>query len=117
MRIPNDALPLYLGETAKRAGAEANQPKAVDGLANLRAALPNDLPSQPQTRPEDEAAAEENPELAGQNQNRRLNRGQYESEERRKGERRKEKRPILLDTRLTRSRRESARDSAIDLKI
>lgn len=117
MRIPNDALPPYHGEIAKRGVAETNQSKPVDGLANLRAALPNDLPPQRQARPEDDSPPEENPELGGQNENRRLNRGQQESEERRKEERRKEQRPILLDTRLSRSRRESAREAAIDLKV
>lgn len=110
MRIPNEASPLYLSEIANKAGTEANQPKPVDGLANLRAASSKNLPALRQARTEGEPTAEEN-------QDRRNNRGQHEHEERRKEERRKEQRPILLDTRLTRSRRESARDSAIDLKV
>jgi len=42
---------------------------------------------------------------------------QMAGSERRQEQRRKEKLPVLLDTRLSRSRRKSVRDSAIDFEI
>ncbi|MFZ4536376.1 hypothetical protein [Propionivibrio sp.] len=114
MRIPSEATTLYLSESDNKAFSEDKGPQPVDGSAKLRASLPHSLPKQRQ-------ASEENLEGVEQGQNqhrkRRQSVGKNGIEERRQGERRKANLPVLLDTRLTRSRRESARQSAISIDI
>jgi hypothetical protein len=114
MRIPNEALPLYRRESKTPAEAEERNSKPVSGPARIRSALSNLLPGQRRADKKDDDLAEES---LAQNLKRRLIRGQPDNPERRREERRKSNQPILLDTRATRSRRESARHPTINFKI
>jgi len=118
MRIPPEVLLPNLYESDNKTLSEDKGAQPVDSSARLRATLSNSLSKQ-------RHAQEETIELVKKGQNGRGKparsgdqRGaQKAGPERRQGERRKEKLPVLLDTRVSRSRRKSARDSAIDFKI
>lgn len=118
MRIPPEVLLPNFNESDNKTSSEDKGAQPVDGSARLRATLSNSLSKQKQ-------ALEETIERVrqGQNGQGKTDRSgdqratQRAGSERRQGERRKEKLPVLLDTRLSRRRRKSARDSTIDCEI
>jgi hypothetical protein len=118
MRIPSEVLLPYLSESDNRTFSEDKGAQPVDSSASMRATLSN--PSSKQKR-----ALKETIERLEQGQNGQGNPARNSDRpaapkggtERRQEQRRKEKLPVLLDTRLSRSRRKSAQDSAIDCKI
>jgi hypothetical protein len=118
MRIPGEVLLPYLSESDNKTLSEDKGAQPVDSSARLRATLSNSLSKQ---RP----ALEETIERLEQGQNGQGKpvrsgdqRGaQKAGSERRQEQRRKEQLPVLLDTRVSRSRRKSVRDSAIDCEI
>jgi len=106
MRIPSESNTPYIIELTDRPLPDNNRAEAVGESARPGSALsqaPNRQPdAQGQTAPETAAAARtEN----------------VSAPERRKGERRKEQRFILLDTRAARRCRRSGRYAAVNLKI
>ena len=118
MKIPAEVLPRNLGESNITAIDEEKGAKPVDGSAKLGDALKYSLLKERQVLKENIKRVE-----LGQDHRRSRGLSSYQSAlkngdtERRKEERRKEKLPVLLDTRLSRCRRKSARNSAIDCKI
>lgn len=114
VKIPTEVLLPYLSESDNKTLSEDKGAQPVDSSAKLRATLSNSLSKQ-------RRALEETLKRVEQGQNGQGNHArsgtQKAGQERRQEQRRKEKLPVLLDTRLSRSRRKSARDSAIDCKI
>lgn len=99
MIIPAEAAGPYAN--ASRRFAEERKPLPVDGLGGMQEDFPGSLP--------------------GQGSNARAQRiaeprGDYEPE-RRQGDRRQTNTPMMLDTRATRSRRQTALPSPIDVRI
>jgi hypothetical protein len=114
MRIPNEFISSYFVEIDRKTTSEGRKTEPIEASTRLGGSLSTALPKQ-QRAPEDSEAA------AGQShakrQGHRKNHAILASKERRQNERRKQKLPVLLDTRLTRHRRESGRDSTIDFEI
>lgn len=118
MRIPSEALLPYLSESDNKISAEDKGAQPVDSSARLRATLSNSLSKQRHAQEETIERVEQ--DQHGQETHVRsggLQGEQKADSERRQEQRRKEKLPVLLDTRLSRSRRKSVRNSAIDCKI
>lgn len=117
MRIPTEVLP-NLYENDSKTFSEDKGAQPVDSSARLRATLTNSSSRQKQTLEESIQSVKQ-----GQNGHGKPARGgdqrgaQRAGPERRQEERRKVKLPVLLDTRLSRSRRKSTLDSAIDCEI
>jgi hypothetical protein len=88
--------------SASRRFAEERKPRPVDGLSGVREELPNSLP---QPRRNDPAQRLASPPRG------------YDTPERRQGDRRQTSTPKMLNTRATRSRRQTALRSAIDVRI
>jgi len=105
MRIPSEALSLYLSESDRKTFSDGKRAEPVDASARIGGSLSQSLPNH---RHEQEADIEHD---------QAMRRGKSGAEERRQQERRRAKHPVLLDTRLTRHRRESGRDSTIDFEI
>ena len=118
MRIPSEVLLPNLSEGDSKTLSEEKGAQPVDSSARLRATLSNSLSKQ-------KHALEESIKRVKQGQNGQGNSArsadrhgvQKAGPERRQEQRRKEKLPVLLDPRVSRSRRKSVRDSAIDCKI
>ncbi|MBL8414540.1 MAG: hypothetical protein JNM42_08900 [Propionivibrio sp.] len=114
VKIPTEVLLPYLSESDNKTLSEDKGAQPVDSSAKLRATLSNSLSKQ-------RHALEETLKRVEQGKNGQENHtrsgAQKAGAERRQEQRRKEKLPVLLDTRLSRSRRKSARDPAIDCKI
>lgn len=118
MRIPTDVIFPNLNESDNKTLSEEKGAQPVDSSASLRATLSNSLSKE-------KHALEETIKRVKPGQNGQGNPARSGDQraaprigsERRKGERRKEKLPVLLDTRISRSRRKSSRDSPIDFKI
>lgn len=111
MRIPAEAIP-----PAPSVAKEAESPRKPEPVTKV-STLANDLSASPQTpsRPFHERPpyAQETvaPTVPVSDDARAV------PLERRKGERRSENRPVLLDTRSKRCRRESSRTSRISIKV
>lgn len=113
VKIPTEPLPQYRRRSETKAFVEEDRPEPVDSSAGLGAALSGTLAER--ERPVRERAAD-----TGKRDRRSGDPGPMPPnvvEERRREERRKENRPVLLDTRLTRCRRESNRKTTIDVAI
>jgi hypothetical protein len=117
MIIPADALPLFLNENERRTFTESNGPEPVDSSASLRGALSSTLKKRGQALEEDWAYAEENSRQSAQERNRRRKSDQLHDEKSRQDDRRKANHPVLLDTRMTRNRRQSAKNLGVNIKI
>ncbi len=125
MRIPMQPLPFYLSESDGKPFFEGQHAMPVDGSAKLRAALSDYLAEQHPDFSKKEVLKEGRTGEDQQDRNRltiyekhvghhtKLHGGQ----DRRQEERRKNKSPILLDTRLMRCRRGTTRDSVISFEI
>lgn len=118
MRIPSEALLPYLSESENKTSSEDKGAQPVDSSARLRATLSNSLSKQMHVLEETIERVEQDQNGQGHHARGGDRHGTHQAGmERRQEQRRKEKLPVLLDTRLTRSRRKSVRDSAIDCKI
>lgn len=109
MRIPSDIAPSSFAETERATAPERTRAEPVESLPGLGE-------ERPQSNPRQRRFVVEDPN-AKQNHSWRRVHGKDEQEDRRKDERRKEKRPVVLDTRLTRSCRRSSLHPRVDLKI
>jgi hypothetical protein len=113
VRIPTEPLPQYRRRNETKAFTEEDRPEPVDSSAGIDAALSGTLAER--ERPVRERAAD-----TGKPERRSGKQGpmpQGGVEERRCEERRKANLPVLLDTRLTRCRRESNRKRTINVAI
>jgi hypothetical protein len=118
MRIPPEALLPNFNESDNKTLSEDKGAQPVDSSARLRATLSNSLSKQKHALEETIQRVRQGQNGQGKPASSGDQRGaQRAGSERRHGERRKEKLPVLIDTRLSRSRRKSVRDSAIDCKI
>lgn len=125
MIIPPQPLSFYLSESDRKPFSEERQATPVDSAAKLRAALSEDFPEQRKAFTAKNSSAGKITESPEQKENRRQSHGKRDGQnsslrgvqDRRQEERRKQKQPTLLDTRLTRRRRETNRGSVISLEI
>ena len=118
MRIPTEVLLPYLSESNNKTLSEDKGAQPVVSSAKLRAALSNSLSKQSHALEETIERVEQDQSDQGNHAHSGDQRGTQKTDsERRQEQRRKEKQPVLLDTRLSRIRRKSAQDSAIDCKI
>ncbi|WP_294259341.1 hypothetical protein [Propionivibrio sp.] len=114
MKIPAEALSLYLSESDNKALAEGQRAGPVEGSARLRATLARASPEQGRSREKSDAADERSKDHELKRQKRR---GMSVSVERRQNDRRKENIPVLLDTRTKRCRRSSSVEQSINFRI
>ena len=118
MRIPPEVLLPNLYESDNKTLSEDKGAQPVDSSARLRATLSNSLSKQKHAINETIERVKQGQNGQGKPARSGDQRGsQKAGPERRQEQRRKEKLPVLLDTRVSRSRRKSVRDSAIDYKI
>lgn len=104
MRIPAENLAFYLLGNDKTALPEKKGPEPVDASHGVRTAL-------------SQSFREQRKKLAEENMNRQKIRRLHGNDERRKTDRRKQKLPVFLDTRLSPRRTESDQNSVIDFEI
>ena len=112
MKIPPETLTLYLTEIAGKPAVDNRKAEPVGESARLGgtpSSLDSDRPmALSQELPENEDGKREPNKKTGTS---------HSGEERRKEDRRKETCSVLLDTRTSRSRRESSRSESINFKI
>ena len=114
MRIPSEILSSYLSELERKSTPEGRKTEPIEASVRLGGSLSPRLPEQQQAQEDEQTKAGKN---HGKRPTHHKNHAILASKERRQHERRKQKLPVLLDTRLTRHRRESGRDSSVDFKI
>ena len=114
MRIPSEILPPFLREIDRTSTPEGRKTEPIEASFKLGGSLSPRLPEQQHSVENEQTSAGENHE---KKLIRRKNHAISASKERREHERRRQKLPVLLDTRLTRHRRGSSRDSAVDFEI
>ncbi|MBK7423097.1 MAG: hypothetical protein IPJ48_08375 [Propionivibrio sp.] len=117
MRIPPEVLLPNLYESDNKTLSEDKGAQPVDSSARLRATLSNSLSKQKHALEKPLSASSRGRTAKGNLLAAAINVVPKRQRERRQEQRRKEKLPVLLDTRVSRSRRKSVRDSAIDCKI
>ena len=110
MRIPTEATSPYLSEIANRPLADNKRAEPVGDSARMNNTL-SQAPLDQQT------ASMETAQEAIQERARGEGSERVVTEERRKGDRRKEQRFVFLDTRASKSRRKSNRAASINFKV
>lgn len=114
MKIPAEALSLYLGESDNKAIADGQRAGPVEGPARLRATLAHTSPEQERNGEESRARGNQSHDHESKRQKRG---GLPVSGERRTNDRRKENIPVFLDTRTTRRRSSSPIEQSINFRI
>ena len=104
MRVPAEVLLRYTNESDRFAEAHGTRP--VNGSARLESDLPEGFPT---PRPPEASPGHNRYATLSQRDEKK------DAPERRQGERRQKNMPVTLDTRMTRSRRQSA--SPINVEI
>lgn len=113
MRIPSETFTPYLAEITSQPLADSGVAEPVGESARLDNALPQSLTNQQATAREDRARSAN----AKREQRKGKSGEQVSGKERREGDRRKEARPVLLDTRMSASRRKPAGYASINFEI
>lgn len=106
MRIPIDAPERYRVSTEQKTQAESLRSGPIEGATGLRPTLSEHF-TEAHTRDENEAQTTQAPHQ----------RAPFYGEERRNRERRQEKRPVLLDTRLKQRRQDAAPHRIVNFDI
>lgn len=114
MRVPAELLAFYPGEIGHKAYIEDNGPPPVLASASFRSALPEALPQTGQAS--GRGAAPGQGRSAPEQPPRNRRRGDTPGDTAQRADRRVATLPVLLDTRLIRSRRQSDRRAAISLE-
>ncbi len=113
MRIPSEILNPYLIEISSQPQADNGVAEPVEAAARLRNTLPqSNRNRQSEADQKDIIVASEKPQPYVGKPGERPS-----GNERRQGERRQESRPVLLDTRLSKSRRKPVGYSSINFEI
>jgi hypothetical protein len=117
MKMPAELIPLYLGAIGNKAFAQNNGSPPVQASSASRSALHDALPKQRQApRKVDNAGEEKGDHLEPQRGRRKIDEP-GSSDGPLPNDRRKASQPVVLDTRVTRSRRKADLRSAINFKI
>jgi hypothetical protein len=113
MRILPEAFTPYLSEITSQPLADRGMAEPVGDSARLDNALPQSLTNPQATAREDRARL-----ASAKREQRKGKLGEQASgKERRKNDRRKEERPVLLDTRMSANRRKPPGYASIDFEI
>lgn len=110
MQIPPDIIPLYRAEANSASTTDNKRAEPVGELAELGNAL-SESAGERHAQPDQKHSGWK----IGKQELRTKPRKHYSAEERRKNDRRKENLPVLIDTRLSRSRREAEQNAKINL--